>query len=129
MLVIKLLLVVVLAIAPVNAILALPVVSPAVVIAVIGLSLLIPEWGPWVFAGVCASLVQFRLWLLWTAEPSQLRYSPAIAIQNSASAWLFMAGIIGAVRSWYAADVVGAVMGLLIGVTLLILQGFLFRAN
>lgn len=38
MLMIKLLLVAVLAIAPVNAILALPVVSPAVVIAVIGLA-------------------------------------------------------------------------------------------
>ncbi len=129
MLVIKLLLVLVLAVSPVNAVLALPFVSPAAVAAVIGFWLVLPGWGPWVYAGVCAGLVQFRVWLLWTTGPSGLGYSPSIANQNSASAWLLIGGFIGAVRSWYAADALGTLIGLLIAVTLLILQGILFRAD
>lgn len=128
---IKLLLVLALAVIPVHLILALPVVSPVAVIAVIGFWMVAPAWGAWIYAGVCANLVLWRIWLIWPSGslPEYARYSPSLANQNSGSAWLGIGGIVGAIRSWYDGESAGVLIGLIVGVGLLIVQGVLFRAD
>ncbi len=128
MLVVKLLLVLLLAIAPVNAILALPLVSPAAVVAVIAFWLLVPAWGPWLYVGTSLGLMQWRAWQLHVRRLRMSTYvhSPSMMIQNSASMWLSIGGVIGAVRSFVGGDFVGVVLGGLVAVLLFGLQGVLF---
>jgi hypothetical protein len=140
MLWIKILLMLAMIFLPCHLIFTLPFVSPVVVLLVIGFWMVVPGWGPWIYAGICGSLIQWRIWLIsqdygWRSfllRPRSVavdRCSPSLINQNVASAWLMIGGIAGAVRSWYAADSLGALIGLIVAIGLLLLQGILFRAE
>jgi hypothetical protein len=140
MLWIKIVLMLVLIFLPSHLILTLPFVSSAAVLLVVGFWMVVPGWGPWIYAGICGSLIQWRIWLIsqeygWRSflrRPRSVavdRRSPSLINQNVASAWLMFGGIAGAVRSWYAADGLGALVGVIVGIALLLLQGILFRAE
>ena len=64
MLWIKILLMLAMIFLPCHLIFTLPFVSPVVVLLVIGFWMVVPGWGPWIYAGICGSLIQWRIWLI-----------------------------------------------------------------
>ncbi len=44
----------------IDAALALPVSSTALVVAVVAIWMFVPSWGPWILPGVCLNLVRTR---------------------------------------------------------------------
>ena len=84
----KTLLLIVLVFIPlVPAVLALPRISTGVVGVLLGFWIVEPSWGPWVYAGVCLNLLQWRVWQLHIEKLRMSLYisSPSMAIQNGTS--------------------------------------------
>jgi hypothetical protein len=126
---IKALLLIVLTFGPlIPAILALSWISTAAVVALLGFWIVEPSWGPWVYAGVCLNLLQWRAWQLHLAKLKMSVYvsSPSMAIQNGTSGEAAIGAILGAIRSLVAGDVVGISIGVVITALLFGLQGVLF---
>lgn len=129
MIVLKIVLVLALAVAPiVPIVLAMPVVSSVVVLALLGVWLAFPSWGSWLYVGCCLGLMQWRAWQLYVnrLRMSVYVFSPSMAIQNSRSVWLQIAGAIGGICSFAEGDVMVAVLGWLFAALLFGLQGILF---
>jgi hypothetical protein len=127
----KLLLVLALAFTPIHLIFARKLPSWIVLACLIGFWLLYPEWGPWVYAGVCLNLIQFRAWLIYINRVDMATYvfSPSMAIQNGSSLELAIGAVVGGIRSFIGGDLTGAIMGGVIAGLLFFLQGILFPNN
>jgi len=110
------------------AVLALSWISTAVVVALLGFWIVEPSWGPWVYAGVCLNLLQWRARQLHLAKLKMSLYmsSPSMAIQNDTSGKAAIGAVLGAIRSLVAGDVAGVCIGVVIAVLLFGLQGVLF---
>ena len=125
----KLILTAVLGLLPfVGLVLALPLISTAVVIGIVVFWLFVPSWGPWLYCGVCLNLMRSRTYLLYVGKLNMRAYleSPGMMIQNGTSTELAIGGIVGAVRSFVGNDTTGAVAGGLIALLLFGLQSVLF---
>src|SRR5574337_538082 len=129
MMVFKLLLLITLAIVPmVPVVFALPGVSTVVVVGLVGFWVLDPSWGPWLYVGSCLSLMQWRAWEIYVKRLKMAKYvfSPSMHIQNRSAVWLGIGAVIGSIRSFAGGDLIGGVLGGLVAVLLLGLQGILF---
>jgi hypothetical protein len=126
---IKVLLLIVLCFVPlIPAVLALPRISTAVLVVLLGFWLVERSWGPWVYAGVCLNLLQWRAWQLHIEKLRMSLYvsSPSMAVQNGTSGEAAIGAGIGAIRSLIAGDVAGICLGAVMAALMFGLQGMLF---
>jgi hypothetical protein len=126
---VKILLLLVLTVLPmVPVVLALPWISTAAVVAMLGFWMVEPSWGPWVYAGICLNLLQWRAWQLHVEKLRMSLYvpSPSMAIQNGTSGEAAIGAGIGAIRSFIAGDVAGICFGVVMAALMFGLQGMLF---
>lgn len=129
MIMVKILLLLVLAVLPVvPVVLAMPLVSGVLVVGLVGVWMVAPSWGPWLYVGSSLSLIQWRAWQLCVKRLRMSIYvsSPSMGTQNSSSVWLSIGAAIGGIRSFVGGDLTGAVLGGLVAVLLFGLQGILF---
>ncbi len=110
------------------AVLALPWISTAAVVGLLGYWMMDPSWGAWVYAGVCLNLLQWRAWQLHLNKLRMSLYvsSPSMAIQNGISGKAAIGAVVGAIRGLIAGDAVGTCLGVVIAGLLFGLQGILF---
>lgn len=126
---VKALLLIVLAVLPmIPAVLALPWISTATVVALVGFWIVDSSWGPWVYAGICLNLLQWRAWQLHVDKLRMSAYvsSPSMAMQNGTSVEAAIGALVGAIRSFVAGDMAGTVLGVVVAALLFGLQGILF---
>lgn len=126
---IKALLLIVLTFVPmIPAVLALPWISTAVLVGLLGFWMFDPSWGAWVYAGVCLNFLQWRAWQLHLKKLRMSLYvsSPSMAIQNGTSGKAAIGAVVGAILSFIAGDVTGTYLGVVIAALLFGLQGILF---
>jgi len=129
MIIVKVLLLPVLAILPLLPLaFTLPVIRTIAVIGLLGFWMLDPSWGSWVYVGICLNLMWYRAYLLYVEKlrMSVYVFSPTTGMQNSSSVWLAIGAAIGGIRSLTVGDLTGAVLGGLVAVLLIGLQGILF---
>lgn len=109
-------------------VLALPWISTAVVVVLLGFWMVDPSWGPWVYAGICLNLLQWRTRQLHVAKLRMSAYvsSPSMGVQNGTSVEAGIGAVIGAIRSFMAGDIAGTALGVIVAALLLGLQGILF---
>src|SRR2546426_5246996 len=122
---VKILLLLVLTVLPgVPVVLALPWISTAVVVVLLGFWMVDPAWGPWVYAGICLNLLQWRTWLLYVDKlrMSMYVFSPSMGIQNGTSVEAGGGAVIGAIRSFIGGDIAGTAIWGIVGAPLFGLQ-------
>ena len=70
--------------------LAMPLLSALVVVALTVVWSLVPSWRGWIFVGTSLGLMQWRVWKLYVQRlaMSVYVYSPSMAIQNRSAVWL-----------------------------------------
>jgi len=126
---VKILLLLVLTVLPmVPVVLALPWISTAAVVVLLGFWMLDPSWGPWVYGGICLNLLQWRTRQIHVDKLKMSVYvsSPSMAIQNGTSVEAAIGAAIGAIRSFVAGDISGTALGVIVAGLLFGLQGILF---
>ncbi len=132
MLALKLLLLLVLAVVPVlSLVFAVPMIRGIAIAGLVGFWMLVPSWGPWVYGGFCANLLQWRAWLRHVARVRMAVWvaSPSLERQNSSALWLAIGAAVGCLRSLASKDLAGAVLGGLVAGLLFGLRGMLFSSS
>ena len=104
----------------------------AVGVNIITLIAVLIVWLLWPLAGAIAytvgwvNLIGYRLIY---GEQMRRAFPATVNHQNGSSAWLIAVGALGALRSWFASDTFGLVLGLLGAAVLLLSQSTLFRPS